>query len=89
MLARFHIGGERLTAFLDHAGKVAREYLDIDFADCGGVFGWLIHPMSARSLPTEVARTAFHRKPRFGAWFRRCSARRLVPRDLAVAILAR
>ena len=29
-LARLHIGGERLAAFLDHAGDVAGERLDID-----------------------------------------------------------
>ena len=31
-LARLHIGGERLAAFLDHPGDVAGERLDIDGA---------------------------------------------------------
>jgi hypothetical protein len=32
-LARLHIGGERLAAFLDHAREIMREGLDIDGAD--------------------------------------------------------
>src|SRR6202035_3628092 len=31
-LARLEIGGERLAAFLHHAGEVAREFLDIERA---------------------------------------------------------
>ena len=37
-LARLHVGGERLAAFLDHAREIAREGLDIDLADCGRVY---------------------------------------------------
>ena len=32
LLARLHVGGERLAAFLDHARDVAGERLDIDGA---------------------------------------------------------
>ena len=32
-LARLHIGGERLAAFLDQAGDIVREGLDLDRAD--------------------------------------------------------
>ena len=38
-LARLHIGGERLAAFLDHAREIVREGLDVDRADLGRFFG--------------------------------------------------
>src|SRR5262249_49753145 len=46
LLARFHIGGERLAAFFDHAGEVAGELLDIDGAE----------PVLARRLTGLVRR---------------------------------
>ncbi len=87
-LARFQVGRERLAAFLDQAGKIARERLDIDVADLGGICGGLIHPFRS-PLPRQLARAAFHRKARLRAWFRGPSAERLATGDLAAAILAR
>jgi hypothetical protein len=87
-LAGFQVGRERLAAFLDQACKIARERLDIDVADLGGICGGFIH--SFRSpLPRQLACAAFHRKTRLSAWFRGPSAERLVTGDLAAAILAR
>jgi hypothetical protein len=87
-LARFQVGRERLAAFFDQAGKIARKRLDIDVADLGGICGGFIHPFRS-PLPRQLARSAFHRKARLRAWFRGPSAERLATGDLAVAILAR
>ncbi len=90
VLARLHVGGERLAAFLDHPGKVAREHLDIDGADFCRFVGGLVH---AREVPAlQVARTVPHRKADFS---RIVSRSRDAPQaafttaaDLAAAILA-
>ena len=42
-LARLHIGGERLAAFLDHAREIVRERLIIDAADLGRLGRRLVH----------------------------------------------
>ena len=42
-LARLQIGGERLAAFLDQAGEIARKRLDIDAADLGRFGAGLFH----------------------------------------------
>ncbi len=87
-LAGFQVGRERFAAFLDQAGKIARERFDIDVADPGGICGGLIHPFRS-PLPRQLARAAIHRKARLRAWFRGSSAERLATGDLAAAILAR
>ena len=55
-LARLHIGGERLAAFLDQAGDIMRERLDLDRADLRLFLGRFLDRLFGRR-----GATLFHR----------------------------
>ncbi len=66
--ARLHIGGERFAAFLDHAGKVVRESLDIDGAGLRRGVGRTIGRLLSRRLRRFVHRFLYGFLRRFGYW---------------------
>ena len=77
-LARLHIGGERLAAFLDHAREIAREGLDIDArrAVAGSLAGSLagsVVGFSIRIASVPSIRSGPDRAPSQGAFRRMVS----------------
>ena len=65
-LARLEIGGERLAAFLDHAGDVARELLDVDRGRCRGRRR---QPGRRRCRQLVLGRSLLHAFPARGSFF--------------------